>query len=595
MANVSIPRAPWNITFLHGNATSDEIIALPWVNSPNVRGTMDILQSCILTLLACIYTALHLDVPKRTSSWRVLITKLKWIAMTLFVPELPVFMAADQLHQAWKLRQELRELARRDESSNVDFEIDLRYCFFMIMGGVRVDVHDIISMPDLNEEAIPHFKDDRGRRSVRPSPETVSWLAKQNVWIDVSQKNIDDKSKADIFQKILVVIQVLWMLTQCIARSVYDLPLTLLEIHTMVHVACAIFLYICWFRKPLNVYEPVIYEGGPLIREIALKIEHQFYSQMKYKLALFPPRTHPHQAPPRGPHGMKMRWVDTLEDSIMHVGDVLPSGLALCCTDPLEHHREDRESAEPDYGEIVITEQFLHRWDCILKRYAFEDCERMSREKIITPYGIDLLGVDPRPTPCMDEDPPTPYLALLDEFTPFRKTTFKNIPFPEGKDNFDINFLDILGGKVTFLPADFFRITWQIPELMALAAALSGMYGGVHLTAWNWTFPTYAEELLWKVSCLCVAAALPVFFCATFVLISIGGILMILMGPWFGFRDADWASRLVGEPLRAYSACVVVIYVLCRIFIVVEAFVALRQVPVGVYISPAWVQMVPHF
>ena len=84
---------------------------------------MDILQSCILTLVACIYTALHLDVPKRTSSWRLFLTKLKWVAITLFVPELPVFMAADQLHQAWKLRQELRELKKRDESSNVDVRV----------------------------------------------------------------------------------------------------------------------------------------------------------------------------------------------------------------------------------------------------------------------------------------------------------------------------------------------------------------------------------------------------------------------------------------------------------------------------------------
>jgi hypothetical protein len=142
---------------------------------------------------------------------------------------------------------------------------------------------------------------------------------------------------------------------------------------------------------------------------------------------------------------MKMRWVDTLEDSIMRPGDVLPSGLALCCTVPQEHHKEDQENAEPDYGEVPVTEQFLHRWDCILKRYAFEDCERLSRERKITLYSNDFLGVDPRPVPCMDEDPPTPYLALLDEFTPFRRTTFKNIPFSEGKDNFDIKFLDMLG------------------------------------------------------------------------------------------------------------------------------------------------------
>jgi hypothetical protein len=49
-------------------------------------------------------------------------------------------------------------------------------------------------------------------------------------------------------QKIIVVGQVLWMVLQCIARTAYHLPLSLLEIHTMFHVACALLLYICWFK-----------------------------------------------------------------------------------------------------------------------------------------------------------------------------------------------------------------------------------------------------------------------------------------------------------------------------------------------------------
>ncbi|KAI2777361.1 hypothetical protein F4815DRAFT_481826 [Daldinia loculata] len=38
------------------------------------------------------------------------------------------------------------------------------------------------------------------------------------------------------------------MVIQCISRKAYRLPLTLLEIHTMVHVVCAFILYICWFE-----------------------------------------------------------------------------------------------------------------------------------------------------------------------------------------------------------------------------------------------------------------------------------------------------------------------------------------------------------
>jgi len=38
-----------------------------------------------------------------------------------------------------------------------------------------------------------------------------------------------------------------------------------------------------------------------------------------------------------------------------------------------------------------------------------------------------------------------------------------------------------------------------------------------------------------------------------------------------------------------------VFYSLARIFIVVESFIGLRRVPIGVYWTPAWLQMIPHF
>jgi hypothetical protein len=76
----------------------------------------------------------------------------------------------------------------------------------------------------------------------------VIWLVERGHWIPISKKNIDDKSKADYFQKLLVLIQVMWMVVQCIMRKIKSLPLSLLEIHTMVHVSCAVFLYLCWFK-----------------------------------------------------------------------------------------------------------------------------------------------------------------------------------------------------------------------------------------------------------------------------------------------------------------------------------------------------------
>ncbi len=58
--------------------------------------------------------------------------------------------------------------------------------------------------------------------------------------------------------KALVVVQVLWLVGQAIERKVAGFPLTLLEIHTMVHVACAVIMYGLWIQKPLNFENPTI-------------------------------------------------------------------------------------------------------------------------------------------------------------------------------------------------------------------------------------------------------------------------------------------------------------------------------------------------
>ena len=116
------------------------------------------------------------------------------------------------------------------------------------MGGVRVNVDDILSFPDLHDKAFRHFNPANRPYSVRLSPLTVIWLAERGHWIPISKKKIDDKSKADYFQKLLVMTQVLWMIMQCIMRKIHHLTLSLLEVHTMVHVVCAVFLYMCWFR-----------------------------------------------------------------------------------------------------------------------------------------------------------------------------------------------------------------------------------------------------------------------------------------------------------------------------------------------------------
>lgn len=43
-----------------------------------------------------------------------------------------------------------------------------------------------------------------------------------------------------------------------------------------------------------------------------------------------------------------------------------------------------------------------------------------------------------------------------------------------------------------------------------------------------------------------------------------------------------------------FNIPVLVMYIVARVYIVLESFLSLRSVPLGVFLSPAWLQMFPH-
>ncbi|GKU20688.1 unnamed protein product [Fusarium langsethiae] len=376
---------PFNISIVTSNGTDQlkTLVAPPWVSTPNVRGTSDILQSCVLTLVGCIYTALHLDVPKKTTWQHLLWKKFKWVVITLFAPEIAVFVAATQLRYAWNLKSAFRKIQKEQQelskwAPDADFKINLQHAFFIIMGAVRFDVHDIFSLTDLDKAHCNHFeKTVLGRRSVRSAPASIIWLAERGHWIKIRKQDIDDKSKADTVQKALVLIQVLWMVTQCIARRIINLPLSLLEIHTIVHVVCAVLLYICWLE------EAIIIPTERFRGDLAIMLQRHFYSNIPYKMALFPPKENEEQPPPVDADGSQMLWFDPQSGAAMSEGDILPSGLALSAAKVKEIPNYSTYYLDPQGESIGISfkpeSEFLARWDAILTKYPSGSRERLAQ------------------------------------------------------------------------------------------------------------------------------------------------------------------------------------------------------------------------
>jgi hypothetical protein len=73
---------------------------------------------------------------------------------------------------------------------------------------------------------------------------------------DIVQAEMEDRSKGDVLSKGIAVLQLLWFVTQLVARYAQNLPITLLEIDTLAVAASTSIAYGWWWKKPKDVGRP---------------------------------------------------------------------------------------------------------------------------------------------------------------------------------------------------------------------------------------------------------------------------------------------------------------------------------------------------
>ncbi|KAF8541823.1 hypothetical protein BDD12DRAFT_827936 [Trichophaea hybrida] len=209
-----------------------------WTPSPKTRGTNDILISCLATLGLCVWTALHLNIdPIETTPLRVTIayrflTKLLWSITALIAPEIVLSVA---LHQ-YLVAQRYRYFVNKNQQGR---GISLKTSFYAIMGGfaVKIGGHE---------------------QTVRMEPVGLRETGMMEKIRRFPEAKIEDKSKADVVAKGLACVQAGWIVLQCLGRKLQGLPITPLEINTVVHVLNAVVMYAIWWEKPVDVGEPSV-------------------------------------------------------------------------------------------------------------------------------------------------------------------------------------------------------------------------------------------------------------------------------------------------------------------------------------------------
>lgn len=294
-------------TLSHAYTTFDTICSTPsttvnYVSSANTRGTIDILWSCLFTVIACTWTVQHLNIPEqregRDSGWLGDIkwglkrgfTTTKWMLATIIAPEVLLGKYWGDLENAKSDLKKLRKFAAKD-----GVPWTLSHCFFANMGGFALRTHasgrvgkrvpDIADAPteqstqqeltlaiEPDTLIVPTSRDDEGS-DPQKSPENTDFpnpyhltagdifaLRESSVLTRlpyVSPDELQDRSKSDTLVRTIAVGQILWVSIQILIRAARHLAISQLEIAVVAFASCAVAMYGLNWYKPKGVEVPI--------------------------------------------------------------------------------------------------------------------------------------------------------------------------------------------------------------------------------------------------------------------------------------------------------------------------------------------------
>lgn len=99
------------------------------------------------------------------------------------------------------------------------------------------------------------------------------------------------------------------------------------------------------------------------------------------------------------------------------------------------------------------------------------------------------------------------------------------------------------------------------------------IFGAIHVASWNFTLPSVCELWMWRASSLFCLAYIPLIFL-----------------PYFFGWLADWPRSIT----TALVVCVSILYLVVRLYMIIEIFISLRVLPHSAYDSIQWSSFVPH-
>lgn len=203
-----------------------------FIQSPNCgRGTIDLLWSCLSTLILCVWTALHPMIFTRSATNK-LKARISSGIISLLVPEIYAAKSIDDFLFAIMLRGELKKLKGWESWS-------LQQSFIIALGGVRFRSASTEDLQKLDRRAFLRFA-NTGIIQFDMLP---------------TNDDIDKRNKSDWVTKLIALGQTVWFTVNLVYRLTQGYQVSLVEDITAAYVLCGSVMYGCYMQCPQDVRE----------------------------------------------------------------------------------------------------------------------------------------------------------------------------------------------------------------------------------------------------------------------------------------------------------------------------------------------------
>lgn len=133
----------------------------------------------------------------------------------------------------------------------------------------------------------------------------------------------------------------------------------------------------------------------------------------------------------------------------------------------------------------------------------------------------------------------------------------------------------------------FYSENAGVRPLLDTSSIAGALFGGVHCLAWHFSFPSHAEQVIWKTASLGIAGVCVLWFVGTHT--------------WKYIDDLDEHDDL--DEVYSYPRFLLrvvllllttLVYSISRLLLLTLAVTSLRSLPPSAFDTVQWVEFVPH-